>query len=220
MKLFNITVTSGNSQNTNFTIYILFTTISDYFYFSYWFHYLLSTKSGNSWNSWNSLLQSKKSKKVHLRAALPFWTIVIWCRVTIGQNRSVAPSCRRHWHSHCTSWHAHPSLPCGHHHHWQAVRLSPASAHCHHWCDTTVALTTHVTSTSLSLSLLPSCRHGIGHLHHVIIVIMAPSLSPSCLIAIVPPWHWPLRDFNVISASSSGCWQSWCWCVVVVKVQS
>ena len=44
----------------------------------------------------------------------------------------------------------------------------------------------------------PSCHHGTGHLHHVVIIIMAPSLSPllslslpSCLITIVLPWHWP-----------------------------
>lgn len=42
-----------------------------------------------------------------------------------------------------------------------------------------------------------SCRRGTGHLRHVVVVV-APSLSsllllssPSCLVAIVPPWHWP-----------------------------
>ena len=47
-----------------FTYYFQrFLTISDYFNFSYSFHYLLTAKSQNSVNSQNSLLQSKKSRK-------------------------------------------------------------------------------------------------------------------------------------------------------------
>ena len=146
--------------------------------------------------------------------------IVTRCRVTIVQNGSAAPSHhRRHWHPHCTNWRAHPSPPHGHHYRQQAgpsiCALSPVSARCCHWCGAAVALATCVTSTSSSLSSSPSCRHGTGHLRHVVIVVvMAPSLSPlplllspSCLIAIVPPWHWPPCDFVV---------DVWWWPVVVV----
>ena len=168
---------SGNSQNTIFTIHILFPTISDYFNFSYLFHYLLTAKSQNSVNSQNSLLQSKK---VHLRATLSFQTIVTRRRVTIVRSGSAAPSHHhRHWHPHCTSWRVRPSPPCGQHYRQQAglsiCALSPVSARCRRWCGAAVALTTHVTSTSSSLLLPP------------------PSIAP-VVVAVVLPWHWPFAS--------------------------
>ena len=151
---------SGNLQNTIFTFYILFWTILNYSYYSYLFHYLLTTKSQNSHHSQKST-----------RAALLFWTIVTWHRVTIVWNGSVAPSCHRHhWHPHCTSWRTCPSPPCS----------------CHHCQQADPSISATVTCVS-SLSSLVRCCSGTGHSCHLHVFI-------PIVVTVMLLWHWPFAS--------------------------